>query len=270
MKLMRQDRTLSPVGALIRAYRAERGMSQLDLALEADISSRHLSFIETGRSAPSRETVLSLAAALNVPLRDRNGLLEAAGYARLYGETPLGADSMTHVKEALSLILKSSGENPAWVINLRFDALMSNHAGRSLLKAFCACPPDEIPNFARLLISDNGLKPFIENADEVAVHVIERIRRDIGGMHTRTPEDEALLQEILPASVALRAKRTTLAPDFLLVPIRFRRGALSLDLFTTVTTFGSPNDVTLQELRVETLFPADARSKQKLARIVRS
>jgi hypothetical protein len=174
------------------------------------------------------------------------------------------------VQEALSLILRSSGENPAWVINPRFDALMSNRAGRSLLKAFCACPPDEIPNFARLLISDDGLKPFIENADEVAVHVIERIRRDIGGMHARTAEDEAFLQEVLPASVALRAKRTTLVPGFLLVPIRFRRGELSLDLFTTITTFGSPNDVTLQELRVETLFPADANSRQRLARIIGS
>jgi hypothetical protein len=214
--------------------------------------------------------VLALAVALNVPLRDRNGLLEAAGYARLYSETPLDADSMAHVQEALSLILRSSGENPAWVINPRFDALMSNRAGRSLLKAFCACPPDEIPNFARLLISDDGLKPFIENADEVAVHVIERIRRDIGGMHARTAEDEAFLQEVLPASVALRAKRTTLVPGFLLVPIRFRRGELSLDLFTTITTFGSPNDVTLQELRVETLFPADANSRQRLARIIGS
>ena len=253
---------------LIRAYRAERGMSQLDLALEADISSRHLSFIETGRSTPSRETVLALAAALSVPLRDRNALLEAAGYARLYGETPLGADSMAHVQEALSLILRSSGKNPAWVINQRFDALMSNDAGRALLAAFCALPPDEIPNFARLLISDDGLKPFIENAEEVAVHVIERVRRDIGGMHTRTAEDETFLQEILPASAALRAKRNIHAPEFLLVPIRFRRGRLSLDLFTTITTFGAPNDVTLQELRVETLFPADAKSKQMLARIV--
>ncbi len=243
-------------------------MSQLDLALEAGVSSRHMSFIETGRSAPSREVVLSLAEALGVPLRDRNALLEAAGFARAYGETPLGADSMAHVEEALSLILRASGDNPAWVINPRFDAVMSNAAGRTLLRTFCRRPPGETPNFARLLISEDGLKRSIENADEVAVHVIERIRRDIGGLHARSPEDERLLREVLPASAALRAKRSIAAPEFLLVPIRFRLDGLRMDLFTTITTFGAPNDVTLQELRIETLFPADAKSKRELLKVV--
>ncbi len=253
---------VAAVGALLRAHRSTRKMSQLDLALQAGISARHLSFVETGRSTPSRELVIGLAETLGVSLRDRNALLEAAGYAAVYNETAIDDESLAEVREALAQILRAGEPNPTMVLNRRWDVLMANATARALLAAFSAAPLPELPNIARLIASETGMRRFIENWNGVAVHVFERIRREVGGLRQRTPADDDLLAEILPASVQVHAQG--LVPTRPLTPVKFRRGDLAVDLWTFITTFGSPQDVTLQEIRIETLFPADEASRRAL------
>jgi transcriptional regulator with XRE-family HTH domain len=260
------------VGHLLRAWRTARGKSQLSLSLEAGISTRHLSFIETGRSNPSREMVRTLTETLDVPLRDRNLLMEAAGYAAFYRETPLDAASMEHVRAALSQILRGSEPNPTLVVNRRYDVLMANEAAHQLITHFRARAdePPRAPNMARLVVSPHGLRPFLVNWDEVAAHVIDRLRRELAGSANRDDEDEALLAEVLAAEPSRRAPAASPPPEAIVVPVQLRRGDLVMSLFTTITTLGTPLDITLQELRIETLFPADAASKAALLRLTAS
>src|SRR5882757_81508 len=168
----------SSVGPLLRAWRTARGKSQLALALEAGISSRHLSFVETGRSSPSREMVLTLAETLEVPLRERNALLTAAGYAAMYRETPLDAPAMADVREALGHMLRASEPNPTLVVNRRYDILMVNDAAQRLV-AFFAPDWRGDGNVARMLLAHDGLRPAIRNWHEVATHVVHRTRTEL-------------------------------------------------------------------------------------------
>jgi transcriptional regulator with XRE-family HTH domain len=258
---------LSPVGILIREWRAARGKSQLALALHAGVSSRHLSFIETGRAVPSRDMVLLLSDALDVPLRERNSLLGAAGYAPLFPETALEAPEMAQVRSALEAILRGHGKNPTVVVNRRCDVVMSNDASRAVMMRLL--PPEALPlatNMIRLIFSPDGAKPFIENWEDVALELAHRRLRD-------SPSDgQALLAEIAGTNVRVPALSPALTsstrPHAFSLPIRFRRGDLRLDFFTTVTTLLSPLDVTVQELRIESMFPADARTERELHAIV--
>jgi len=254
-------------GALLRAWRSNRGRSQLALALDAGISSRHLSYMETGRARPSREMVLTLAQALEIPLRDRNELLKAAGFAALYRETPLNAPALGPIQDALQLILKSTEPNPTFIVNRRYDVLDANSTGRWLLAAFTGSLAQFAPpyNMARLIASPTGMRPHLENWQEVARKVFGRLQRDLGGAHVRDAIDEALLQEIEPAYVALKDPPASTDALPFLVGVRLQRDALALNLFTTIATLGTALDVTLQELRIETLFPADAATKQLLS-----
>ncbi|HUL66566.1 MAG TPA: helix-turn-helix transcriptional regulator [Burkholderiaceae bacterium] len=254
-------------GGLLRAWRSSRGRSQLALALDAGISSRHLSYMETGRARPSREMVLTLAQALEIPLRDRNDLLEAAGFAALYRETPLDAPALGPVRDALSVLLNGSEPNPAFVVNRRYDILDANATGRWMLSSFAHdLTRFELPyNMARLVASPHGLRPHLENWQEVARKVFVRLRRELGGAHVRDATDEALLAEIEPAFAELRDPPIAADAPPLMVGVQFRRAGVVLNLFTTIATLGTALDVTLQELRIETLFPADAASKRLLA-----
>jgi transcriptional regulator with XRE-family HTH domain len=254
---------ISPFGQLLRAFRSERSVSQLELAAKAGISTRHLSFVETGRSVPSRETVLILGEALRLSLRDRNTLLGAAGYAPAYQETPLAAVSAP-IRQAIAGMLTAAGAHPSWVINRRFDVIQMNRAAETLLKTFCAEPPTATPNLARLLLSPRGLRGAIVNIERVILHVLERILREVGGVHARAPGDDEFLKELLPAAAELRS-RGVQPYDTMLVPVTFLKDDLRLSLFTAITTFGSPSDVALQELRIETLFPLDEASARESA-----
>src|SRR5215470_17985252 len=164
-------------GGLLRAWRSSRGRSQLALALDAGISSRHLSYMETGRARPSREMVLTLAQALEIPLRDRNELLKAAGFAAIYRETPLDAPALGPVKDALKVLLEGSEPNPAFVVNRRYDVLDANASGRWILATFVQDPAQFAPpyNMARLIASARGLRPHLENWQEVARKVFVRL-----------------------------------------------------------------------------------------------
>jgi transcriptional regulator with XRE-family HTH domain len=254
-------------GGLLRAWRSTRGQSQLALSLNAGISSRHLSYMETGRASPSREMVLTLAQALEVPLRDRNALLMAAGFASIYRETALDAPALGPVRDAIQLLLEATEPNPTLVVNRRYDVLDANLTGRWLLSTFTAEPDafEQPANMARLLASPLGMRPFVENWDEVARKVLGRLRRELGGAHARDAVDEALLKETAPVFAELGAAPQPAGALPICVGVRLRRNALALNLFTTIATLGTPLDVTLQELRVETLFPADAQTRQVLA-----
>ncbi|MEO6418780.1 MAG: helix-turn-helix transcriptional regulator [Polyangiaceae bacterium] len=262
---------LCPVGALLREWRMARGKSQLALAVHAGVSSRHLSFIETGRSAPSRDMVLLLSDALDVPLRERNTLLDAAGYAAIFKETPLEAPEMDQVRQVLEALLSAHGNNPAVVLNRRCDVLMSNDASHRLMAYLLpgeALMSGIAANMIKLTFSPNGAKPFIENWHEVASEMAYRLRREL------LSEDDAILREIVGPDIELPIASPALTRDLLtrrpliMMPLRLKKGELRLNLFSTITTLGTPLDVTLQELRVESLFPADDASRRQLAAIV--
>ena len=249
----------SPVGRLLREWRAARGMSQLDLAMRAGFSARHLSFIETGRSRPSRQALLVLAETLEVPLRERNQLLEAGGFADAYRETSLDAETMAPIRSMLRFILDRHAPYAAIVLDRYSTCVMGNAAADRLLDLIVD-PSLVTPhaNHLRLAFHPLGARRCIVNWDEVARHLLARAERELAG-----PDDAraaALLAELRGYAGPLPRTAPPLAGD-LLLPIHIRRGDLELRLFSTIMTLGTPRDVTLQELRIETFFPADAASE---------
>jgi transcriptional regulator with XRE-family HTH domain len=253
-------------GGLLREWRTARGMSQLALSLQTGVSARHLSFMETGRSSPSRDMVLTLGQALELPLRDRNAFLQAAGYAAMYRETPLEAQPMAPVRDAINLLLRSTEPNPTFVVNRRYDVLDANETGRWLLTTFTEDLASFLSphNMALMLVSAKGMRGHVENWSDVARKVLGRLKRELGGAHTRDAADDALLKTITPALAELGEPPSPSEALPLLVPLRLHRAPISLRLFTTIATLGTPLDVTLQELRIEMLFPADAETRRIL------
>lgn len=253
-------------GRMLRDWRNARGLSQLALSTHASVSTRHLSYLETGRASPSREMVLLLAQVFEMPLREKNVFLQSAGFAPVYSRTPLDAPEMAPVRDAIQLLLRATEPHPTFVVNRRYDVLHANETGRWLLATFTDKLEDFATphNFGRLLASANGMRPYLENWPVVARKVFARLMRELGGAHSRDAADEALLAAIGPAWEELPDPPAALEPTALMAPVQLRRGALALQLFTTIATLGTPLDVTLQELRVEMLFPADAATKQVL------
>jgi transcriptional regulator with XRE-family HTH domain len=254
-------------GEMLRAWRLARRQTQLALSLATGVSSRHLSYMETGRAGPSREMVLALAQALEVPLRDRNALLQAAGFAAVYRETPLDAPLMGPVRDAVQLLLSATGPNPTFVVNRRYDILDANPPARWLLETFTEdLAQFKRPyNIARLIASPAGMKPTLDNWREVAGKVLRRLHRELGGAHVCDAADDALLRDIEPTLRELGVPTSPADALPIMIGVKYRRGDLAVRLFTTIATLGTPLDVTLDELRVEMLFPADAESKQVLA-----
>ena len=245
------------VGALLRHWRTARRLSQLELALEADVSSRHLSYVETGRSQPSREMVLRLADALEVPLRERNVLLVAAGYAPRYFETGLAAPEMAQVRNAIELILRHQEPYPAFVLDRHWDIRMSNQAAPRCTRFLLGAEPTE-SNMLRLVLHPNGLRPMMVNWEETAGDLIRHLHNQIAA----SPSDErakGLLAEVLayPGVPARWRTREIGAPTTPLLTTIFRKGDVELRFFSTFTTFGAPHDVALEELRIECSFPSD-------------
>jgi transcriptional regulator with XRE-family HTH domain len=253
-------------GELLREWRNARGTSQLALSGRARVSTRHLSYLETGRARPSREMVLMLAQAFEMPLRDRNAFLQAAGFAPMYRETPLHAKLMGPVRDAIDLILRSTEPNPTFVLNRRADILAANETGHWLLATF----NEDISSFTqpynivRVLLCPKGDRAYIENWAEVARLSLARVTRELGGAHVRDSTDDELLKMIAAAWTELGDPPPVSEPLAPFVSVRFRRGDLALNLFSTHATLGTPLDVTLQELRIEMFFPADEQSKRVL------
>jgi hypothetical protein len=209
--------------------------------------------------------VLQLAHALEMPLRDRNAFLHAAGFAPTYGETPLNAAPMGPVRDALDLLLRATDPNPAFLLNRRADVVDANDTGRWLLETFNEDHTAFAPkyNLGKLLVSPKGDRKYIENWAEVARLALTRLKRDLGGVRVRDAEDEELLAMISAALIELGDPPVAEA-QLLVVPVRFRRAGIALNLFSTVTTLGRARDVTVEELRIEMFFPADEPSKRVL------
>ena len=244
----------------LREWRERRGLSQLALALAADVSQRHVSFLELGRSTPSREMVLRLAAALDLPLREQNALLLAAGYAPVWRESALGAPELAVVRRALDLMLAQQEPYPAFVVDRRWNLLLANGGARRLV-SFLAGAPEPEPaspiNLADALLAPDALRPLIANWRDVALYFVRGVRAD--ALHDGTAETAALLERLLAYPGVPRAAELPAAddPHAPVLAMHLVKGDTTLRLFTTLATLGVPRDVTVQEIRVECFFPAD-------------
>lgn len=254
---------VSPVGSILKQWRGLRGLSQLELAHDANTSARHLSFVETGRARPSREMVQRFAEALDMPLRERNALLTAAGFAALYRERPLDDDAMAQARRALELILKAHEPFPAVIMSRTWDLVAANQAAGRLMAWLGAgnAPAGTPPNVLRLLLHPDGLRPHIADWETAAASLISRARRENGPAGDEAME--SLLDEVLAYPGVPRKWR---APDFEaevlpLLPLTFEKDGVRSSWFTTIATFGTPQDITLQELRIESFFPADEETE---------
>ena len=247
---------VAPVGVLLREWRAARRVSQLHLALEAGTSSRHLSYLETGKAQPSRAMIGRLAEALDMPLRERNALLLAAGYAPEYTETDLDAPHLAQVKRAIEFIVEHQEPYPAFVMNRRWDILMVNQAARHIAQFLIGGSPHM--NMVRQFFDPNDMRRVVVNWEEVAGDLIRHLHDEVAA----APSDakaRALLEEVLryPGVPAQWRERTLHdAPPPVLTGV-FRKDTTELRFFSTITRFGTPRDVTLDELRIECAFPAD-------------
>jgi transcriptional regulator with XRE-family HTH domain len=244
--------------ARLRLWRQRRGWSQLDFAGRAGISQRHLSFLELGRASPSRDMVMRLAAALDVPLRGHNALLVAAGFAPVWRETDLGAPELAQVGEALNYIMAQQEPFPAAVVDRRWKLLKANNGAVRLVE-FLVGPvgPDAEINLADALVAPDILRPYLINWAEVVRYFIRSVEVDAAA--DGTAETAALLERLLGypgvrSVVEAPFDETAPAP---VLPMHFRKGEVSLQLFTTIATLGTPRDITLQELRIECFFPMD-------------
>jgi transcriptional regulator with XRE-family HTH domain len=255
-------------GLLLRQWRGARRVSQLDLSLDAEISTRHLSCVETGRAQPSREMVLRLAEALRVPLRERNALLLAAGYAPLYHHTGLDAPELEAARRAVEVFIAQLEPNPVLVLDRYWNILRMNAGAKSFLDLFPDRDYGTPLNGPRMVFHPQGLRPFVENWDVVAAHIIRRVHREAAD----NPSDEKLkrfLEELLNyPSVPSRWRMLDLDGDpspFLTINYRWKDSTLRL--FSTLTTLGTPLDVALQELRIESFFPADEATRTVVNRL---
>jgi transcriptional regulator with XRE-family HTH domain len=256
-------------GEHLRTWRLRRRMSQLDLAGEADISTRHLSFVETGRSAPSREMVLRLAERLDVPLRERNKLLVAAGYAPMYRERPLDDPTLAAAKEAVQSILRGHEPYPALAVDRHWNLLAHNGAVPLLLVGVDASLLQPPVNVLRLSLHPQGVAPRIVNLGQWRHHLFERLHQQIAAT------GDAKLQELerelrsydLPEGEGERVDGEVLG---IAAPLRLRTEAGVLSFISTTTVFGSPVDVTLQELALETFFPADDMTAERMRALAKS
>jgi len=246
----------SPVGALLRVWRQRRRLSQFDLALEADVSPRHVSFIETGRSRPSAEMVLHLAEQLAVPLRDRNQLLLAAGYAPAYGQRDLDEPGMGPVREALDRVLAGHEPYPAVAVDRHWGMVATNEAVALLIEGVAEHLLEPPVNVLRLTLHPDGMAPRILNLGEWRAHLLERLGRQ--AVATGDPALAALYEELaaLPGGDP-NPPGPELAVTEIAVPLRLRHDAGELAFISTVTTFGTAVDITVAELAVESFFPGD-------------
>src|SRR4051812_4674607 len=239
------------VGPLLRDWRQRRRLSQLDLALEAGVSARHLSFVETGRSKPSPEMVLHLAEQLEVPLRDRNRMLLAAGYAPLYAERALDAPEMEPVRDALDLVLRGHEPYPAVVVDRGWNIVAANASVGVLTEGVA---PELLSNAMRIALHPEGLAPRIVNLGEWRAHLLERLGRQ--AVLSGDPVVAELFDEV--SSYPGPPPEPPAHPGDIVVSLRLRAGERELRFFSTIATFGTAVDITVAELAIESFFPADA------------
>ncbi len=258
--------TARPVGGLLREWRQRRRLSQLALACDADISTRHLSFLETGRSLPSRDMVLHLSDRLDIPLRERTLLLVAAGYAPLFPERPLADPALAQARQAVDLVLAGHEPYPALAIDRHWNLVTANGAAQRLMTVAEPALLQPPVNVLRLSLHPRGLAPRIANLAAWRDHLLARLRRQID--LTADPVLDALLSELgrypAPGGTRHGAEHDGAA---VAVPFELMTEAGILAFFSTTTIFGTPVDITLSELALEAFFPANAATAEALRRL---
>ena len=251
----------STFGALLRDWRQRRRLSQLALALEADISQRHLSFVESGRAQPSRELVLHLAEQLGVPLRDRNKLMLAAGYAPVFHERPLGDPALDTVRTAVDRVLEGHEPYPAIAVDRHWTLLAANRVVGRLLGGVSPALLEPPVNVLRLSLHPDGLAPRIVNLSQWRVHLLERLHRQVEV--SADPILDALLAELRDYPSPVHERSATVAGSVdpvdngVFIPFQLATDGGVLSFISTTTVFGTPVDVTVSELALECFFPAD-------------
>jgi transcriptional regulator with XRE-family HTH domain len=259
------DQARASFGRLLRHWRQQRGCTQLDLALQADVSARHLSWLETGRAQPSRAMVLRLVEQLDVPLRERNALLAAAGFAPLYPARPFTDPALDDVRAALQRLLDAHEPWPALAVDRHWNLVAHNRLVPLLLAQ--AAPELATPpiNVLRLSLHPQGLAPLIGNLADWRAYVLRRLQQQVA--NTQDPVLQALLEELegLPGPAAPEAAAPSLQD--VAVPLLLHTPAGTLRFITAVTVFGAPRDVTLSEIAIETLLPADPATADALRQL---
>ncbi|WP_245658459.1 helix-turn-helix domain-containing protein [Microtetraspora malaysiensis] len=249
-----------PIGELLRTWREHRRLSQLDLSIQAEISTRHVSFMETGRSTPSREMVLHLSEHLDVPLRERNHLLLAAGYAPVYTESTLNSPQMAAVRDAIGKLLAGHEPYPAVVVDRGWNLVDANTGLRMLVAGIA---PDLLSNVLRASLHPDGLAPRIANLGEWRAHLLGRLKRQIA--LTGDAELAELYAELRDYPCDQPEPEVELpGPGDIFVPLRLRHRDQELSFFSVVATFGTPLDVTIAEMMIESFFPADEETTRFL------
>jgi transcriptional regulator with XRE-family HTH domain len=273
MNTLAKEHAQPAFGSLLRQWRLARRVSQLALATEAEISSRHLSFLETSRARPSREMVQLLARALDIPLSEQNSLLVAAGYAPIYGERELSAPDLEYVRRALEFMLRQQEPFPAIVMDGRWNIVMQNGATQRMFGLFR--PPAKAGrahagNAMRTIFHPDGIRPFLVNWEEIAGPLIQTLHREAAGGTNAAAvrlRDEMLAYPGVPSTWKAH---DPLAPVPPLLTLRLHKGDTSLAFFSTLTTFATPRDITLQQLRIECFYPADVATEDLARRLASS
>jgi Helix-turn-helix. len=251
------------IGDHLREWRQRRHLSQLDLAVDAEISARHLSFVETGRAAPSRDMVLKLAERLDVPLRERNVLLVAAGYAPAFPQRSLDDPALKSARAAIDLVLKAHEPNPALAYDRHWNLVSANRMVMPLLEGI---PPRLLGqpfNILRLAFHPEALAARTVNLAEWCSHLLERLHRQCEA--AADPELIKLYQEL--KAFPIPARSAPLSPDHVAIPLKMRLDGEVLSFISTTMIFGTPVDVTLSELAIETFFPADELTAERMRNI---
>jgi transcriptional regulator with XRE-family HTH domain len=263
----------SELGRLLRQWRETRNASQMTVSMDAGVSQRHLSFIEIGRSVPSRETLIDIANALDVPFRDRNTLLLAAGYAPMYADTGWDEREMSQLTRALERMLRQHEPFPAVVMDRHWNVLLANSAAPRFFNLFVDLAERPKPrNLLHLMFDPAGLRPFIANWEEVAQTLIQRIYREAVGRFVDEKSHE--LVATLLAYPGTKAEWRTPRPnramsDVPVIPITFVKDGQSLSYFSMITTVATPQTVATQELRIESMFPLDDATETRHSLLMR-
>jgi transcriptional regulator with XRE-family HTH domain len=255
------------LGELLRYWRGTRGKSQIELSLDTGVSQRHLSFIESGRSTPSRQTLMTIAQGLDVPFRDRNRLLLAAGFAPIYGEDAWNADEMKSVNAALERVLRQHEPFPAVVMDRYWNVLMTNASTPRFFNAFIDLAARPQPrNLLHLMFDPAGMRPFIAHWDRTAQSLIQRVHRESVGqvIDERTRDLLVTLMAYPEVDDALKQAGAAIPqPSLPMIPLSFVKDGRTLNYFSMVTTVGAPQTIATQELRIECMYPLDDQTDKQ-------
>ena len=261
MKKILESKQNESVGDILRSWRQLKRISQMDLALDVGISSRHLSFVETGKSQPSRDLILRIAQTLKLPLRHRNAFLNAAGYAAEYSEESFNGQKMEMVRQALQRMIEAHEPYPAFVVNAGYNILMTNSGFDLMMNFFFG--GDSVNgenNVYRIIFAENGLRQYIQNWEVVEHFMLTRLWDEV--ISTQNSELIALYNDISKLRSGKQPLEIQHDNNLPILSLSLEKDSATVSFFTTITTLGTPLDLTTQELRIEALFPADEETKQ--------